>query len=124
MNGDILIVDDEPDICWALEHILESRKLTCRKALTAQAALDLIKSNHFSLAFLDVTLPDMQGIELARRLKSIAPALSIVIVTGYMPEGDGIPPLPKDDSLFCACIYKPFQNKEILDAVDNCEGDR
>jgi len=123
MNGDILIVDDEPDICWVIEHILESRKLTCRKALTAQEALDLMKYSRFRLAFLDVTLPDMQGLELARRLKSMDPTLSIVIVTGYMPEGDGIPP-SASDRLFSACVYKPFLNKEILNAIDNCQRDK
>jgi len=119
MDGDILIVDDEPDICWALEHILESRKLVCHKALTAQTALELMKSCRFRLAFLDVTLPDMQGLELARRLKSIDPALPIVIVTGYMPEGDG-GSQSVTDSLFSACVYKPFLNREILNAVDVC----
>jgi len=118
MNGDILIVDDEPDICWALEHILESKKLTCLKAFTAQGALDLMKVHQFRLAFLDVTLPDMQGLELARRLKSIDPELSIVIVTGYMPDGDGIPLPHTNNDLIRACIYKPFLNKEILEAID------
>jgi DNA-binding NtrC family response regulator len=123
MNGNILIVDDEPDICWAIEHILESRKLTCRKAFTAKGALDLMKNNSFHLAFLDVTLPDMQGLELARRLKSLDQSLSIVIVTGYMPEIDGMLP-SAGDRLFCACVYKPFMNKEILNAVDNCHREK
>lgn len=120
MDGSILIVDDEPDICWALEHILEPRGLSCHRSLTAQDAIELMKRIRFHLAFLDVTLPDMQGLELAKRLKLINPDLNIVIVTGYMPPDDETPSGAKEDRLYRACIYKPFLNQEVLNAVDEC----
>jgi DNA-binding NtrC family response regulator len=117
MKGNILIVDDEPDICWALEHIMESMGLACHKALTAQKALDLMKAYRFRMAFLDVTLPDMQGLELARRLRNLDHGLRIVIVTGYMPVEEDPLTIESDEELFCACIYKPFIHKAIADAV-------
>ena len=117
MKGNILIVDDEPDICWALEHIMVSMGLVCQKALTAQSALDLMSAYTFRIAFLDVTLPDMQGLELARRLRKMDPQLRIVIVTGYMPSEEDAVSDEMDEKLFCACIYKPFVNNAIADAV-------
>jgi len=116
MNGEILIVDDEPDICWAIEHILDTRGLRYRHSLTACGAIELMKQTRFRLAFLDITLPDMQGLELARTLKAIDPAIDIFIVTGYMPPDDASSSGAK--KLFRACIFKPFMNKDVLDAVD------
>jgi DNA-binding NtrC family response regulator len=119
MDGNILIVDDEPDICWAIGHILEKRGLTCRHSLTADGAVALMKSERFRMAFLDVTLPDMQGLELARLLRSMDPSMVIVIVTGFMPPGqDGAP--SANEGLYRRCIYKPFQNQEVIDVVESC----
>jgi DNA-binding response OmpR family regulator len=52
------MVDDEPDTCWALEHILGRRAIRCERALTAAAALDRMRGRSFNLAFLDIKLPD------------------------------------------------------------------
>jgi DNA-binding NtrC family response regulator len=119
MNGNILIVDDEPDICWAIRHILEKRGLSCRHSLTANGAIELMKGERFRMAFLDITLPDMQGLELARRLKAMDPSLNIVIVTGYMPPDQDGAPSP-GDGLYHRCIYKPFLNQNVIDAADAC----
>jgi CheY-like chemotaxis protein len=61
-------VDDEPDMCWALEHLLNIQGFVTRKALSAQDALQLMEQHRFGRAFLDAKLPDMDGLELARRL--------------------------------------------------------
>ena len=62
----LLIVDDEPDMCWALEHILEKNGFLTKKALSGGEALSLIESERFRLIFLDAKLPDIDGLELAR----------------------------------------------------------
>ena len=86
MNREYLIVDDEADLCWALENLLASKGLAFQTAQTAQAALDLMKDHRFHLAFLDVTLPDMNGLALARRLRQLDPSLRFVIVSGYLSK--------------------------------------
>ena len=84
MKEEYLIVDDEPDLCWALDHLLRSKGLSCQKVQTAQGALEMMKTHRFQLAFLDLTLPDMNGLELARRLRVLDPLLRFVIVSGYL----------------------------------------
>jgi DNA-binding NtrC family response regulator len=79
----ILIVDDEPDMCWALEKLFNSRGFVTQKALSAQEALELMAQHHFGRAFLDAKLPDMDGLELARRLLEMAPEIRIIMVSGY-----------------------------------------
>ncbi|HLD48287.1 MAG TPA: response regulator, partial [Desulfobaccales bacterium] len=84
----ILIVDDEPDMCWALEHFLHKRGYATRKALTAMEALVLMERHRFACAFLDAKLPDMDGLELARCIRLIVPDIRIIMVSGYFYRDD------------------------------------
>ncbi len=117
MNREYLIVDDEPDLCWVLEHLLTSHGLPCQTAQTAQAALDLMKAHRFRLAFLDVTLPDMNGLELARLLRKLDPFLRFVIVSGYLSREAAAVAQAQANGLICACINKPFLHQEILGVI-------
>ncbi len=119
MNGEYLIVDDEPDLCWALGHLLTSNGLPCQIAQTAQAALDLMKAHRFQLAFLDVTLPDMNGLNLARRLRKLDPFLPIVILSGYLPNEAAAVALARHEGLICAYFNKPFLHEEILQVIED-----
>jgi CheY-like chemotaxis protein len=118
MNDNILIIDSEPDVEKALESVLKDRGFPCRKSVTAQEAIRLMKQVHFKMAFMNAHLPDMKGAELARRLKSIDPSINIVVVSGSVPQEGENPALRMDKALFDACIFKPYLNKAIQDAVD------
>jgi CheY-like chemotaxis protein len=102
-----------------LESLLHSKGLACQIAQTAQAALDLMKAHHFQLAFLDVTLPDMNGLELARRLHQLDPLLPFVIVSGYLRDEAEAMTQAQAEGLNCACVNKPFLHEEILAAIEN-----
>ena len=110
----ILIVDDEPDMCWALEKLLTSRGFATQKALSAQEALDLMNQHHFNRAFLDAKLPDMDGLELARRLMEISPDLRIIMVSGYFYRDDYNVQIAISQKLIGGFISKPFHQDEIL----------
>src|SRR5271157_854318 len=117
MNREYLIVDDEPGVCWALEYLLTCKGLPCQKAQTAHAALDLMKTHRFQLAFLDVTLPDMNGLELARQLRKLDPFLRFVIVSGYLNNEAAAVAQARAEGLISACISKPFLHEEILRVI-------
>jgi CheY-like chemotaxis protein len=118
MTDNILIIDGEPDVGKALERVLKERGFPCHNSVSAQEAIDLMKQVRFKMAFLDLKLPDMRGIELARKLKSIDPTISIVAVSGNTQEEVDNPDLRMDREIFDACILKPYLNKAIHDAVD------
>jgi CheY-like chemotaxis protein len=110
----ILIVDDEPDMCWTLEHLLNSQGFATRKALSAQEALNLMERHRFACAFLDAKLPDMDGLELARRLRKIAPDTRIIMVSGYFYRDDVSIQDAISQGLIRDFISKPFLQEEIL----------
>jgi CheY-like chemotaxis protein len=110
----ILIVDDEPDMCWALEHLLHKQGYVTRKALSAQAALKLMERHRFACAFLDAKLPDMDGLELARCIRLIAPDMRILMVSGYFYRDDVSIQEAIAQGLIVDFISKPFLQSEIL----------
>jgi CheY-like chemotaxis protein len=116
----ILIVDDEPDMCWALEHLLNKQGFVTRKGLSAQEGLNLMSQLQFTFAFLDAKLPDMDGLELARRIREIAPDICIVMVSGYYYQDDDSIQAAISRGLIEVFINKPFLQEEILKALQTC----
>lgn len=117
-NGIFLIVDDEQDMCWALEHLLGKKGFITKKALSGQEAIQLIERHRFQLAFLDIKLPDMDGLELARRIQEIDSLVSIVMVSGYYYTDDLEIKQALSEGLICGFISKPFQHHEILKMIE------
>jgi len=113
----ILIVDDEPDMCWALEYLLNKQGYVTRKALTALEALKLMERHRFACAFLDAKLPDMDGLELARRIRERAPDMRILMVSGYFYRDDVSIQEAIAQGVIIDFISKPFLQEEILRAL-------
>ncbi|HZK14676.1 MAG TPA: response regulator [Desulfobaccales bacterium] len=115
----ILIVDDEPDMCWALEHLLNKKGYVTRKALSAQEALKLMEEHRFACAFLDAKLPDMDGLELARRIRERAPDMRLLMVSGYFYRDDVSIQEAIAQGVIVDFISKPFLQAEILRVLEN-----
>jgi len=86
----ILLVDDNPDNLKLLRVLLSSQEYDLRTACDANEALTVLQTFRARVILLDVQLPGMDGLELARRLKADAQTSDIVIiaVTAYAMKGD------------------------------------
>jgi two-component system C4-dicarboxylate transport response regulator DctD len=82
---DVLCVEDDPDIARVLQLMIEA--VPGHRAVLAQdagSALELVDAGRLpGLAFIDLGLPDMDGIELVRQLRERRPDLRIIVVTAY-----------------------------------------
>lgn len=113
----ILVVDDESEMCWILENIIRKTGFTCMTAMNAREALALTKSNRFGMAFLDAKLPDVDGLELARKLRKTDVRLPIVIVSGYFYQDDPAIEGSLREGLIAAFVGKPFDHDEIVSVI-------
>ena len=113
----ILVVDDEPEMCWILENIIRKTGLACMTALSAREAMSLTESNQFSMTFLDAKLPDIDGLELARKLRKTNAHLPIVIVSGYFYPDDPTIERVLQEGLIDAFVGKPFDHDEIVSVI-------
>jgi DNA-binding NtrC family response regulator len=114
----ILVVDDEPDICWALENILKREDYHVTLVMNGKEALKLAKDRNFKIAFIDVKLLDMDGIELCRLLREVAPDTTRVVISGYLYRDDDVVQQGLKEGVFAEFISKPFNLDEISQVVE------
>jgi CheY-like chemotaxis protein len=113
-----LIVDDEPDTCWALKHVLEKQGVRSRIALRAEQALEEVRRFPYALALLDAKLPDLDGLELARRIRALRPGIPIIVVSGYFYSDDPAIQEALGSGLIQGFVSKPFLHEDIARSVD------
>jgi two-component system response regulator PilR (NtrC family) len=79
----VLIIDDEPDICELIEITLSRMGLNSRSAMNAADALKLIEAEHFDLCLTDMRLPDGDGIEMVKYVQRNHPGIPIAVITAH-----------------------------------------
>ncbi len=111
----VLVVDDHLADRETLKTILEEKGYRVATASGGTEAIDMVKSRHYDIVFLDVRLPDMTGFETFEQVKKIDPQTAVIMMTGYAAEdlvrsaiGSGA----------YAYLYKPFDMKKVITLVE------
>ena len=87
MEERILIVDDEENICNILARRLTGEGYLCVTANNGREALSHFYKDTFSLIISDIKMPEMDGVELLKKVKGMNPNMMVIMVTAY-PEID------------------------------------
>ena len=112
----ILVVDDEKMQCVLMKRMLQNDGHTVYTATCGNEGLQIAKSKKIDLVFTDIVMPEMDGIELIRKLKSTNKDLLIVVVSG---DDRGKTYFPKAYKLGVkACLEKPIDKKEFLELIE------
>jgi CheY-like chemotaxis protein len=113
-NHPILIVDDEPSILELIHDILEQEGFSVLVAHNGAAALRQIQQRPVALVLTDLMMPQISGIELARRLRGDpkTAAIPIILMSAAMPPGAS--------DLFVALLHKPFPIEKVTQIVHQC----
>ena len=114
MKPRILVVDDEPIIADNLRLTLEREGYEVETAVNTVTAMLKIEEREFSLAVVDLVLPDGDGLHLLRLLKSKDSSLEVIIMTGHSSIGKAVEATKQGAFYFVA---KPFDSEEMLSLV-------
>lgn len=109
----ILIVDDEPDMCWALENILRSAGYAVTTTTRGAEALELLAGEPYNAVFVDAKLPDLDGLELAALIRQRSPHTAVVLISGYFYQEDRAINEGLEKELFIGFVAKPFALEEV-----------
>ncbi len=120
-TGTVLVVDDDKMVCELVSLMLQQVGLTVLVARTGQAGLDAFRARpqDFHAVVLDLTMPQMGGLEVAEAMRKLRADIPIVLMSGYsatevnlLAKGFGI----------SGFVQKPFQSAELLSAVRRALG--
>ena len=109
--ADLLVVEDDETIGAAMTNGLRAHGHTVSWQRTGRKGLDAAAGRAFDLALLDLGLPDLDGVEVCRRLRASSPGMVLVMLTARTDEMDVVVGLEAgaDDYL-----TKPFRFGELL----------
>lgn len=106
----ILIVDDNPDICLALEDQLRFQGYTVRSVMTGRAALHEAEQGSYEAVILDLGLPDLSGFAVLRGLEELDPLLPVIILTASIQDSHTVEALRRGAFAY---ITKPYSQDEL-----------
>lgn len=112
----VLIVDDEPAICWALKRLLSEEEHEVLTASSAEEGLKLASVNPLSLVLLDVRLPKEDGISALPKFIAATRGAPIIIMTAF---GDLETAVAAVENGACDYLIKPFHLEDALRTCRN-----
>jgi PAS domain S-box-containing protein len=119
-KGIIVLVEDEPAVAEVTRRILQAQGYTVHVAPSPSDALILVDEvSAFDLLITDVVMPDLNGYELAQRIKRDRPALKVLYASGYAEDRHGQSHEAQEATHFLA---KPFSTDALLDKVRDLLG--
>jgi two-component system, OmpR family, KDP operon response regulator KdpE len=107
----VLVVDDEPAILRFLRTGLTAQGFTVSEAQRGEAALDIIRRNGTDLVVLDLGLPDVDGLDVIRRVREAGSALPIIVLSSRDNEAAKVAALDLGADDF---VTKPFGVDELF----------
>jgi two-component system nitrogen regulation response regulator GlnG len=106
----ILIVDDEKNICWILKRLFTQKGYNVDEANSGKEALDKIEKNRYNLIFLDILIPDILGFEILDKIKSLPLSPPVIIMTAQSTMKNAVEAMKRGAFEY---ITKPFELNDI-----------
>lgn len=106
----VLVADDERNIRKNLAMVLESQGYRVDEAKDGDDALDLCKQSHPDIAFVDLHMPKMQGLDVLAHIRALSPKTAVVIITAYGSAANATDAMKLGAVDF---LEKPFEPKII-----------
>ncbi|MBA7465646.1 Sensor histidine kinase RcsC [subsurface metagenome] len=111
----ILVMDDEEEICKILINWLSIEGHKVKSVLTGREAIELVKNEYFNVVFLDIIMPGFPGNIVLEKIKKISPETKVVMITGKLMNDYLLNKLIQKGA--SGCIQKPFGIEEIKEAL-------
>ena len=111
MSHQILVVDDQVSICQHIQAILKNEGYDVSIAHSGEQALTTLSFKSFDILLADMKMPGMDGLELFKRARKIAPNISGVIMTAYGSISSAVESIKQGISDY---LEKPFEPESLL----------
>ncbi len=110
----ILVVDDDESIRKVLQAVLEEEGYHVNTAASGKEAIRKSQAAFYSLALIDIRLPDTEGTQLLSKLKQRVPKTRKIIMTGYPSLQNAVEAVNRNADAY---VLKPFDMKKVLETI-------
>jgi DNA-binding response OmpR family regulator len=107
----VLVVDDNKDAVDIVARLLSHHGITALRAYSGQECLEIVRSRSVDVIVLDVMMPGMDGLEVCKRLKEIAPAPPVILLTAKDDMATRAAGMALGVSEF---MVKPVNNRDLI----------
>jgi two-component system, NtrC family, response regulator HydG len=132
MTPRVLVVDDDRDMCDALQSTLEKEKYVVTTMTAAPGALDLVGTDDFDVVLTDLGMAEMNGLTLCERVLGIRPDMPVIVLTGQGSMEAAIASLragaydfitkPVDANLLAHSVARAVQHHRLRDEIKRLRG--
>ena len=126
MSGDsnvkrsVIVVDDEPDTCSVIKKFIDGKSYRVSTFTNPSLALEYFKQEpeKYNILITDIRMPEMNGFELARNVKSISPQTKVVAMTAFeINPSEFEKVLPH--TVIEAFMKKPISMQQLKEVLEN-----
>lgn len=111
----VLVVDDEPSICWGFKELLSQEGYHVLTAGSAESGLEILRKSSVQLVLLDVRLPGISGIQALERFRKLSDDAPVIVMTAFGDLETAVQAVERGASDY---LNKPFC---LDDALDKCK---
>jgi len=110
----VLVVDDEPIVSESCRRVLAREGYEVDTTESGRDGLDRALRRHFDVVITDLRMPDLNGMDLVRALRTRQPTTAVVVITGYGTVPSAVEAMGLGVADY---IEKPFTPQKLADAV-------
>lgn len=110
----ILVIDDEAIVRLSCERTLSPEGYEVKSVASGSEGIELLENESYPLVLLDLKMPDMDGIEVLKKIKAMQPETKVIMITGYSTVETAVNALKLGAFNY---IEKPFSPEKLLEAV-------
>jgi two-component system response regulator HydG len=107
----ILVVDDNKDFADVFCDVLKANDYNAECCYNGEKAVKMVREGKFDIMFLDIRMPDMNGVQVLKEIKKIQPDSTVIMMTGYSVDEMVEKAVEEKAS---DIIYKPFEIEKVL----------
>lgn len=113
MKPKVLVVDDDSVVCRSIDRVLSDGGYSVDTIMNGTVALDRMVNERYDVAFVDLRMPDIDGMDIVRSIRRMHPDVKVVIVTGYGTQAV----CNEAAALGVPVVSKPLTPQSISDAA-------
>lgn len=117
----ILIIDDEPEMCWAVEKAMQMEGFDTVTASDGNEGFQKFSSEKIAAVLVDWKMPGMDGMEVIRNIRQVDREVPVILITGHGNMDVAYDALSEDATGY---IIKPFSMADLRATVKRMVGKR